>query len=204
MLPPIPEEAGSWSDLGVAQYLEMATFLAPYLLSSQGDRASMAHSVEGRYPFLDHRLIEFCGRLPDEHKLLGLHEKRLLKRLGAELVPAANWQRTKRPYRAPIQRTFFPESGPDEATMALLSPQRVLQAGVFKPAAVDRLRDKAESANQLSETDEMALVGILSTQWIDHLFVKGHYPQPSNVRRGDLKIVDRRSAVELSTRQGGD
>ncbi|MGA9533104.1 MAG: asparagine synthase (glutamine-hydrolyzing) [Anaerolineales bacterium] len=194
MLPPIPDEATGWSDLGMAQYLEMTTFLSPYLLSSQGDRASMAHSVEGRYPFLDHRLVEFCGRLPAEHKLLGLREKRLLKKLGAELVPASNWQRTKRPYRAPIQRTFFPEKGPDESVMELLSPHSVRQAGHFKPAAVNRLQTKASSGSHLSETEEMGLVGILSMQWIQRLFVEHQFSQPSEGAPADLKHIDRRTA----------
>ena len=47
----LPEDFMSWSSLSRAQYLEMTTFLTPYLLSSQGDRMAMAHSVEGRFPF---------------------------------------------------------------------------------------------------------------------------------------------------------
>ena len=42
---------------------------------------SMAHSLEGRYPFLDHRVIEFCTNLPSNHKIKGLNEKYLLKQL---------------------------------------------------------------------------------------------------------------------------
>ena len=60
----IPAGFSSWPELCQAQYWEIVTFLSPYLLSSQGDRMAMAHSVEGRYPFLDYRVIEFCNRLP--------------------------------------------------------------------------------------------------------------------------------------------
>src|SRR2546429_7300173 len=49
-----------------AQHLEITVFLSQYLLSSQGDRMAMAHSVEGRYPFLDFRMVEFCNRLRSE------------------------------------------------------------------------------------------------------------------------------------------
>ncbi|MDZ7634169.1 MAG: asparagine synthase-related protein [Bacteroidales bacterium] len=53
----------------------------------QGDRMAMANSVEGRYPFLDYRVIEFCSTLPDRFKLNGLNEKYLLKRLMAGKDP---------------------------------------------------------------------------------------------------------------------
>ena len=56
-------------------YLEMAIFLSNYLLSSQGDRPAMAHSLEIRLPFLDYRVIEFASRLPANWKINGLNEK---------------------------------------------------------------------------------------------------------------------------------
>lgn len=76
-----------WTPLARAQYLEIATFLSPYLLSSQGDRVAMAHSIEGRFPFLDHRVTSFCNRLPDNLKLRGLTEKYLLKKLASRWLP---------------------------------------------------------------------------------------------------------------------
>jgi asparagine synthase (glutamine-hydrolysing) len=96
-----------WSSLSQSQYLEVATFMSPYLLSSQGDRMMAANAVEGRFPFLDHRVVDFCGRLPPRYKILGLHEKHLLKRAARDLVPTQIWQRAKQPYRAPIRPAFF-------------------------------------------------------------------------------------------------
>ncbi|NJK85719.1 MAG: hypothetical protein HC906_06895 [Bacteroidales bacterium] len=55
--------------------------MSGYLLSSQGDRVAMANSVEGRYPFLDFRVIEFCSKLPLEYKIKGLNEKFILKKI---------------------------------------------------------------------------------------------------------------------------
>src|SRR5439155_628962 len=68
----LPASFSTWSPLNRAAYLEMVTLLSPYLLSAQGDRMSLAHGVEGRYPFLDHRLFEFAARLPTGSKLRGL------------------------------------------------------------------------------------------------------------------------------------
>ena len=48
------------------QYVEAHTLLSGYLLCSQGDRMAMANSIEGRFPFLDHRVIEFANRLPPQ------------------------------------------------------------------------------------------------------------------------------------------
>ena len=51
-----------WGELERAAWLEVTTLLEPYLLAAQGDRVAMAHGVEGRYPFLDHRVYALLGR----------------------------------------------------------------------------------------------------------------------------------------------
>ena len=165
-----PADFSSWDPLEQAQYLEISIFLSHYLLSSQGDRMSMAHSVEGRFPFLDCRLVEFCNRLPVRLKLRGLTEKFLLKKLGVKWLPKNISQRTKRPYRAPIQRSFFNDSSP-EYVADLLSPESLRAAGLFKPGPVGQLVRRAQSVHPMGETDEMALVGILSSQLWHRQFV---------------------------------
>ena len=186
--PTLPADFGTWSHLAQAQYLEMTIFLSQYLLSSQGDRMAMAHSVEGRFPFLDYRLVEFCNRLPPHIKLRGLTEKWLLKQLGRKLVPGEIWQRPKQPYRAPIHHSFFGEQVP-EYVHELLSEPALRDSGLFDPAAVARLVLKAQKSPRLSEIDSMALVGILSTQLVHHHFVKAF--QPSTLRSSDrMKVVD--------------
>jgi asparagine synthase (glutamine-hydrolysing) len=189
---PYPAEFSSWNSLNQAQYLEISIFLSGYLLSSQGDRVAMAHSVEGRFPFLDYRVVEFCNQLPPALKLNGLTEKYLLKQIASEWLPDEIWQRPKRPYRAPIQRSFFnPQT--EDLVNDLLSPERVLQAGVFKAGAVQKLADKARSTADLGETDEMALAGIVSTQQVfAKFFADFHLPAPIDAS-DDLKICDRRS-----------
>jgi len=167
----IPPHFASWSPSARAQYLEIKIFLSHYLLSSQGDRMAMAHSIEGRFPFLDCRVVEFCNRLPDRLKLRGLTEKFLLKKLGEKWLPLKIAQRTKRPYRAPIQRSFF-NSVSQDYVAELLSPESLRASGLFKPDAVGQLVKRAQQDLRMGESDEMALVGIISTQLLHHQFVK--------------------------------
>jgi asparagine synthase (glutamine-hydrolysing) len=150
----------------------------------------MAHSVEGRYPFLDYRMVEFCNRLPPRSKLRGLNEKYLLKRLGAKWLPPEISQRRKRPYRAPIQRSFFGKSAPDYVG-ELLSPSRLKQSGLFNPATVSQLVRKAEQTGRLGETDDMALVGILSTQLLHERFVRFRPPMSPLSDRDNVKLCVR-------------
>ena len=159
-----------WGPLAQAQYIEVVTFMSPYLLSSQGDRVMAANSVEGRFPFLDHRVVEFCSRLSPHFKIRGLREKYILKKIAQGLLPPQVWQRRKQPYRAPIHPAFF--AGSLDYVETLLSPQVIQASGIFDPSAVSRLVRKCREGARVSEGDDMALVGVLSTQLLHHLFVE--------------------------------
>ena len=191
--PTIPPAFHSWSSLAQAQFLEIAVFLSQYLLSSQGDRPAMAHSVEGRFPFLDYRVVEFSNRLPPSLKLRGLTEKWLLKQLARKLVPSTIWQRPKRPYRAPIHRSFFGKSTPDYVR-EMFSEIALQASGLFNTQAVVQLVNKAATGARLSEVDDMAVAGILSAQLVYHQFVKSFRLAPISAR-DRIKIVDLASAA---------
>jgi asparagine synthase (glutamine-hydrolysing) len=169
--PDYPAEMSAWDALAKSQYLEITTFLSPYLLSSQGDRMAMAHSVEGRFPFLDYRVVEFCNRLPASLKLRVLNDKYLLRKTAKDWLPSEIWQRPKRPYRAPIHRSFFNEQTEDYV-QDLLSPAALKNSGLFKPLAVAQLVKKIEQGLPVGETDDMALAGILSSQLLHRMFVQ--------------------------------
>ncbi len=61
MLDSFPAEIENWNYFNRAQYIEAKSLMGGYLLCSQGDRMLMANSIEGRFPFLDHRVIEFAN-----------------------------------------------------------------------------------------------------------------------------------------------
>lgn len=185
-----PTGFDGWPPLGKAQFLEIVTFLSPYLLSAQGDRMSMAHSVEGRYPFLDYRLVEFCAQLPPAYKMPGLREKWLLKRFARPLLPAEICRRLKRPYRAPIHPSFFGAAAPDYVA-ELLSERALAAGGYFVTGAARMLAQKAARGAALSEVEDMALVGILSTQLLDRLFVSQFRAAGFERPPANLRLVDR-------------
>jgi asparagine synthase (glutamine-hydrolysing) len=186
----IPNKFKTWSSLGQSQYLEMVTFLAPYLLSSQGDRVGMAHSIEGRFPFLDYRVVEFCNRLPPQLKLRRLKEKWLLRQFARKILPPDIWQRRKRPYRAPIYPSFFHGNTPTYVT-ELLSDSAIKQTGLFNPLAVNQLVRKTQSGKPLSEVDDMAIAGIISTQLVHQMFVTEFPSQLSALNnRDNVKLIN--------------
>lgn len=185
----LPPDFATWHPQSRAQYLEITIFMAEYLLSSQGDRVAMAHSVEGRVPFLDHRVIEFANQLPPHYKLRGLDEKHVLKRAFKDLLPDTIWNRPKRPYRAPIHRSFFPNGQPLAWVADILTPTAVAAAGYFDPQAVNNLVNKITRLGHLGETDDMALAGLLSTQLVHRQFIASFTPAPPIGDGDDIKEV---------------
>lgn len=166
LLADLPADFVRWPSLAQDQYLEIRTLLAGYLLSSQGDRMLMAHSVEGRFPFLDPEVMALAASLPPAFKLRVLEEKHVLKKAAGTLLPAEILERKKQPYRAPDASSFLVDPVPDYLEEAL-SPGAIRAANVFAVDPVQRLLKKCRAraaAASFSNGDNMALVGILSTQ----------------------------------------
>lgn len=165
----LPENFCRWDLLTRAQYLEMAVFLSNYLLSSQGDRVAMAHSVEIRLPYLDHRLIDLMARVPPKWKILGQNEKYLLKKIFKHILPKPIVYRSKMPFRAPIAASIL--NGSVSYLGEILSEKLLKQTGLFEPRKVSKLVGKLSSATQISEVDSMALAGVVSSQLVHHQFI---------------------------------
>ena len=166
-----PQPQAQWSPLARDQYVEAHTLLTGYLLHAQGDRVAMAASIEGRYPFLDHRLIEFAGRLPARWKIRGLTEKYLLRRAVGPWLPQRIARRTKQPYRAPDCDSFFREGRPLDYVADLLSTANVRDAGYFDAQMVERLVQKCGRGAAVGFADNMAFVTVLTTQLLHRQFV---------------------------------
>jgi asparagine synthase (glutamine-hydrolysing) len=169
----LPARFAGWDWFSRAQYLETASLLPGYILSSQGDRVAMAHAVEGRFPFLDHRVVAFAAALPPRLKMKVLNEKYLLKKATSRLIPASIRQRPKQPYRAPDAACFVGSGGPSLPYVEeLLSSKRLDADGIFNPAAVGALLAKARGGRAVGARDNMGIVGVLSTQLVLDRFIR--------------------------------
>ncbi|MCP4424308.1 MAG: asparagine synthase (glutamine-hydrolyzing) [Chloroflexi bacterium] len=189
----LPPAFADWNIVGQAQYIEAAAFMPMYLLSTQGDRMAMTHAVEGRYPFLDSRVIEWINRLPLKMKIRGLRgEKYLLKQIANGLIPDAIMQRPKQPYRAPIQAIFA--RLPDYATDSL-APDAVQRAGLFSAEKVAKITRRIIGERPLSRSDQMSFMGILTSQLWHQMFIQDAF-QPA---RHNVPVMDMAQHYGIST-----
>ena len=206
LLAGLPPEFARWSFLAQDQYLEIRTLLSGYILSSQGDRMLMAHSVEGRFPFLDMNVVRLAESLPPSFKLPGLREKYVLKRAAVGLVPPSIIQRTKQPFRAPDAMAF---AGPDRPDWVadVLSDRSVGAAGLFDPGAVANLRRKLLDpgpTQTFSNSDNMAIVGVLSTGLLhESLIRQGPRVSPAVAWTTSIDRVSARSSERSAVDAAG-
>jgi asparagine synthase (glutamine-hydrolysing) len=174
LLGSLPTRFASLPALTRTQQAEIHTLLSGYLLSSQGDRVGMANSVEGRYAFLDHELVEFACRIPDRKKMPGLAEKYLLKRIGSSILPSAIVKRHKFPYRAPDIESFL---GCPEGRTYLqenLAPSQVKDADIFDPDKLGKLVGKVlnDPPGKVGTVDNLVLMAALSGQVVFRKFLR--------------------------------
>lgn len=188
----LPQGFADADHVGRGQAIEVQTLLANYLLSSQGDRMSMAHSVEGRYPFLDNEFVDFAARLPRRLKLRGLKDKFILRRSMAGLLPDSIRQRPKVAYQAPDMAAFVTDGVLHPLVEHLFSPERVAESGLFNPAAVEQLLAKMRQIRlpRVSLRDNMAFIFILSVLLLEEMFVHGRMSfAPRRLSAETVRIV---------------
>ncbi|GAA4245134.1 asparagine synthase (glutamine-hydrolyzing) [Winogradskyella damuponensis] len=190
----LKDQLNGYDYLTKAQWIEINFFMSKYLLSSQGDRMGMANSIEGRYPFLDHRVIEFCMKLNPDLKLKGLNEKYLLKYMMKDRIPDAILNRSKQAYRAPIRSTFFSEEMPLYLS-SMLSEENITAYGIFNLDFVNQLINKMKLNKQVSEIDNMAITAVLSTQILYDLFINKSIPK---LQEHELVVLNK-TIIDSST-----
>jgi asparagine synthase (glutamine-hydrolysing) len=153
-----------------------------------GDRVAMANSVEGRYPFLDYRVIEFAATLPPDFKMHGLNEKYILKKMMEGRLPESVLKRPKQAYRAPIANSFF-SSSHHIYVSELLSEKGLKETGLFNYEAVQKLSGKIKENQLATEVENMALAGILSTQLLYHQYITGKRYRPEIPELRNLRTM---------------
>lgn len=95
------------SEWDLNTWFALRTDLLHYILSNVGDRQEMAHSIEGRTPFLDQRLLAVAGQVPEKYLIRGLTEKYILRRVSRRYLSPAHQNRPKKPFFAPIKFLYL-------------------------------------------------------------------------------------------------
>ena len=124
---------GDWLDRLL--YTDQKTYLVELLMKQ--DTMSMAASIESRVPFLDHKLVEFAARVPNQLKLRGCAGKYLVKQAMRDLLPKPIRTRKKMGFPVPLQQWF--RQGFDRVVRRVLADDRTAARGVFNRTFVDRL-----------------------------------------------------------------
>ena len=119
--------------------VDVQLYLADDLLVKM-DRATMAHSLEARSPFLDHSLMEFVASLPSNFKLSGMRKKHLLKRMLRGQVPDGVLHRPKMGFSVPLARWFREEL--HEMTHDIILSPRASGRGYFQPKVIATLLEE--------------------------------------------------------------
>jgi asparagine synthase (glutamine-hydrolysing) len=151
--------------------LQFDDWLQDNLLLRQ-DKNTMAHSLELRCPFLDHRIIELAFRMPGRMKVRGWADKWVERELGRKLLPAENVRRSKNPFYFPLE-SFHENPKVRELIALTLDPERVRRRGYFDPAIVGRLVTELESGEFLRLKQVMSLV--ILELW-HMVFIDGEQP----------------------------
>lgn len=107
------------------------------------EKNSMAHSLEYRMPFLDHRLIEFAFSLPNDWKIHGRSDKWIWRQLAARKLPDAITHRPKQPFYLPLE-SYANSSIFKDYVSDCLSNETIAQRGYFCPRAVALLKRQAD------------------------------------------------------------
>lgn len=188
-----------WNAVQRAQLLELETLLCGYLLSSQGDRSTLGHSVENRCPFLDYRVLEFAASLPLSMRLAnGLKEKQILKDTFAALLPAEISARSKQPYRAPDAVSFLSSASKHDFIDAALAPSELSKIEVLDTSTCLRFVDmlRAKPVDKISQAENQAFVLLLSISLLNNSFVeRGRDFRDSTVGTVPATVFDRRSVA---------
>jgi asparagine synthase (glutamine-hydrolysing) len=180
-----------WDQYSRTLYLSSRIFMTSHLLGSHGDRALMANSVEGRYPFLDRQVQEFLGRVRPDYKTRWYREKILLRRAMAGRLPGEVLRRQKKPFLAPFGTPFVGDDA-TEYIRHLLAPATIAKFGYFDPEKVAKVsqyllgqkqavaEDRGESMRSSRAATErvvsgMALTLVVTTQMLEDQVRSGKF-----------------------------
>jgi len=163
--------------LNQSLYFETKSRLPGWILW-KSDRLSMAHSIEARVPFMDHKLVEITARIPPHLKLNGMNEKYILKRMMESRLPEMPHQYKKRGFYTPIKEWFFTAERQHQIEK-YFSFYALLETGIFNPVTVNKMYGQLKSMPAPTNMNtyyqcmklEWILLAVLSVQILSELFI---------------------------------
>lgn len=164
------ETPATWSRLQRMQYVDLTTAL-PDNLMVKADRMLMGWGVEGRVPFLDHRVVEFGLALPDRLKIDGKQGKLFLKRWAARFMPEEQLRAPKRGFGVPVDKWFTKDL---LERLGKILPQHPAMRAWFQPEGVRRLIDNAHG----NSVNVRMLWSLLQFAIWHRIFIEGRGERP--------------------------
>lgn len=155
------------------QMLEVETKLSRYLLVQQGDRQSMSHGIEQRFPFLDEDLVDYLFSLPDEQLNKCVLGKKVLKENLRTLLPAAVIDRKKQGYLSPMAQQLYDSSVIQNlaATSETVEFIKIIKR-YYNLKKVQQLVNKFQN-KKLSDVETIGLLLVFSTVVLHEQFFGG-------------------------------
>jgi asparagine synthase (glutamine-hydrolysing) len=169
------ERMRRWHPLNQSIYAAYKVMLPGLLLAAKGDRALRTASTEGRYPFLDEDVVDFCASIAPEYKLRGWTDKWLLRRLANRIAPTRFHGRSKTMFRANLGKIFLGPQRPNWVDQ-LLSRESLARTGWFDFTRVQLAREMQFRKPRRSLRRfaiDAGLAGVVSTQLWRHLYCGG-------------------------------
>jgi asparagine synthase (glutamine-hydrolysing) len=170
-----PERIKRWHPLNQSLYMGYQVMLPGMLLAAKGDRATRSAATEGRYPFLDEHVVDFCAGLSPWYKLRLMTDKYLLRRVAARVLPPPIAKRKKTMFRANMGLAFVGPQRPRWVDQ-LLSAESLRATGYFDAAGVQLARDvqlRKPKASLYRFALDMGLIGVIATQLWHHMYCGG-------------------------------
>jgi asparagine synthase (glutamine-hydrolysing) len=148
-------------------YLWSKTVMAGYILTMLGDRMEMAHSIEGRVPFLDHKLVELIRSQPVNQKIRGMKEKFVLREAVKDVIPDTIYQRQKHPFLSP-PATLNPEESFSTYVQDTLRGSQMKSMPFFDQKQVVRLLDSLPDMDVGARTANDQILMLLVSMCVLH------------------------------------
>ncbi len=130
-------EQDFFSPLAFMQAIDYQTYLLDDVLQKV-DRATMTASLEGREPFLDHRIIEFVAQLPNEYKYFKGTKKYILKEIVHQYIPKKIIDRPKMGFAIPIENWLMTDL--KQQVVYYLNKELITKQGIFNPIEINSLQ----------------------------------------------------------------